>query len=156
MRLRKATQADLPMINQVIEAAIMTWALPERVKRLSMPSYFYNEIDLDHFDIIVAEQDSQIVAVAAWEEVNPKDIPAGKTGLFLHGLYVHPGKQHQGIASQLVSAVENAARKRGINGILVKAQTDAIPFFIKMGMQPVAVKNHSRDYAKRFWKPLDT
>ncbi len=37
--IRPANQADLETINGVIESAVMTWRLPDRVKRLSLPSY---------------------------------------------------------------------------------------------------------------------
>ena len=57
--LRTARQADLEAINRVIEAAVMTWDLPERVKRLSLPSYRYTSVDFEHFEIVVAEDDRQ-------------------------------------------------------------------------------------------------
>lgn len=154
--LRKANEDDLAGINQVIETAVMTWNLPERVKRLSLPSYRYNKVDLQHLEIILAEQSGKIVAVAAWEEANKQETPGKKSALLLHGLYVHPDAQHQGIATRLLQAAEQAAYKKGYKGLLVKAQTDAIPFFKKMGMQPIEVKDQSRDYANRFWKSLDT
>ena len=74
--LREASKADLVAINQVIDAAIMTWKLPERVKRLSLPSYHYKEHDLQHIKLIVAEDDKQnIIGVAAWEQADPNDAP---------------------------------------------------------------------------------
>ena len=153
-QLRKAITHDLPAINQVIEAAVMTWDLSDRVKRLSLPSYYYNEIDLQHFEIMVAEQAKQIVGVAAWEKADSKDTPVQQNSLLLHGLYVHPDVKNQGIATQLLHAAENTAQSQGLNGLLVKAQTDAIGFFIKQGMVPVKVLDPTRDYANRLWKPV--
>ena len=46
LNLRPAAPDDLEEVNQVIEAAVMTWDLTERVKRLSLPSYRYNAHDL--------------------------------------------------------------------------------------------------------------
>ncbi len=37
--IRLAGHADLEAINRVIEVAVMTWDLPDRVKRLSLPAY---------------------------------------------------------------------------------------------------------------------
>ncbi|MCW9030733.1 MAG: GNAT family N-acetyltransferase [Gammaproteobacteria bacterium] len=152
MNICTATQHDLNGINQVIEAAIMRWNLPERVKRLSLPSYFYNELDLHHFEIIVAKQDDNIIGIASWERADNKDTPGNQSGLLLHGLYVHPDNQNQGIGKELLKAAENAAREKGLAGILVKAQADAVNYFLKQGMAEVEIKNTARDYAHRLWK----
>jgi len=67
----------------------MTWNLPQRVKRLSLPSYRYTGIDFDHFEMVVAEDDRQTtIGIAAWEPADAKDAPAGHTALLLHGIYL--------------------------------------------------------------------
>ena len=100
--IRTATQADRDAINNVIEAAVMTWNLPQRVKRLSLPSYRYTGIDFDHFEMVVAEDDRQTtIGIAAWEPADAKDAPAGHTALLLHGIYVDPSYHHQGIGRLL-------------------------------------------------------
>lgn len=38
MTLRPATADDLEAVNRVIENAVMTWDLPDRVKRLASPA----------------------------------------------------------------------------------------------------------------------
>jgi len=73
--LRAADKTDLPAVNGVIERAIMGWKLPERVKRLSLPLYRYNEMDLEHLELCVAEAAGQIIALAAWEPAEASDIP---------------------------------------------------------------------------------
>jgi len=153
IQLRVAKKSDLDDINRVIEAAVMTWKLPERVKRLSLSSYRYTDIDFAHLEIVVAEDDGQnIVGVAGWETASPKDAPAGCTALLLHGIYVDPLYQRQGIGQQLFHAAEHAAAQQRKDGLLVKAQTDADNFFIAMGMQRLAVEDSARHYANRFWK----
>jgi hypothetical protein len=79
---RPATRSDLPDINRIIEAAIMTWNLSDRVKRLTIPTYKYNEMDLHHLEIVVAEEDSTIVGVAAWEQANSTDAPKDMTAFY--------------------------------------------------------------------------
>lgn len=154
IKLRPATQADLPAINQVIESAVMGWDLPERVKRLSLSSYRYDEIDLKHLIMVVAETGAAgIVGVAAWEPAATKDCPAGKTALLLHGLYVEPSAQGCGVGSTLLEAAEQAARMARVDGLLVKAQTDAAGFFTHHGMTALPAED-GRQYGLRFWKAV--
>jgi GNAT superfamily N-acetyltransferase len=151
--LRHANPTDLDAINHVIEAAVMGWNLPERVKRLSLPSYRYTPFDFEHLDMVVAEDaQGRIVGVAAWEPAAAKETPADHSALLLHGIYVDPARQGQGIGRQLFRAAEEAARRHGYDGLLVKAQADANDFFIAQGMESLPVEDPSRQYTNRFWK----
>jgi predicted N-acetyltransferase YhbS len=151
--LRPAQLQDLDDINRVIEAAVQSWDLPERVKRLSLFSYRYTEVDFDHLEMIVAEIDTQgIIGVAAWEMADAKDAPSGKRALLLHGIYVVPSMHDQGIGRQLFHSAENAVRRYQVPGLLVKAQAGANGFFLAMGMQPLANGDSATRYANSFWK----
>lgn len=153
--LRRAGVADLAAINRVIEQAVKTWNLPERVIRLALPTYLYSEYDLQHLHVVLVEDGSgAVLGVAAWEEAALRDCPGGKCGLLLHGLYVDPDRQRLGIGRRLLSAAADAAKSGGYDGLLVKAQTDAEGFFSSSGLQRLAVADDSRDYPNRFW--LDT
>ena len=136
--VRRAVSADLEAINRVIERAVMGWRLAERVKRLSLPLYRYDQHDFDALELHVALA----------------DLPAGRTGLLLHGLYVDPEAQHQGIGSRLLNAAEETARRQGLDGVLIKAQRDAEPFFLAAGWQRLAVDETGRHYPHRLWKIL--
>jgi GNAT superfamily N-acetyltransferase len=150
--LRPANTADLPAINAVIEAAVMTWKLPERVKRLALPSYRYSTLDMAHLHIVLAETpDDGIVGVAAWEPAEAKDLPAGRRGMLLHGLYVSPARWHQGIGAKLLDGALSAALARGMDGLLVKAQADAVGFFTAQGMVHLAEEDRDRHYVHRYW-----
>jgi GNAT superfamily N-acetyltransferase len=147
--------ADLDAINTVIESAVMTWTLPERVKRLTLPSYRYNPHDLEHLNIVVAENSEYgVIGVAAWEPANPGDLPAGKTGLLLHGLYVSPDRQRRGAGGRLLDAALAAAREQGFDGLLVKARPEAEHFFLAQGLEPLPIADPARDYPHRFWKAV--
>jgi len=155
MRLRPATPADLDAVNAVIERAVMTWKLPERVKRLALPGYRYNAHDLEHLRMVLAEDDDHgALGVAAWEPAAARDLPAGKTGLLLHGLYVDPPRQRAGTGSRLLEAALRAARAQGFDGLLVKARPEAEGFFLARGLQRLPVSDPGRDYAHRLWKAV--
>jgi predicted N-acetyltransferase YhbS len=153
--LRQAEEADLAALNAVIERAVMTWNLPERVKRLSLSTYRYQPHDLEHLHLVVAEDAGQaIIGVAAWESANARDLPADKRGLLLHGLYIDPAQARRGVGGRLLEAALDAAREQGCDGLLVKAQSDAAGFFAARGMQPLPVVDIARDYPYRFWQAL--
>ncbi len=153
VRLRKAEEADLAALNAVIERAVMTWSLPERVKRLGLATYRYQPHDLAHLYVVVAEDAGQaIVGVAAWEPAAAREVPPGETGLLLHGLYVDPAHARRGIGGRLLEAALKAAREQGFGGLLVKAQRDAVDFFAARGMQRLPVEDAARDYPHRFWQ----
>lgn len=156
VKLRKATTKDLETVNKIIDAAVMTWDIPERVKRLSLPSYHYHSHDLEMLEMVVAEtSELQIAGVAAWEQADTKDTPAGQEALLLHGIYVNPQFQRRGIGRELLKAAEQAAREQDDHGLLVKAQPSAAGFFQSQGMKALKIKNENRDYAHRFWKLIN-
>jgi len=153
INLRPVERSDLDAINRVVEAAVMTWDLPERVKRLSLSSYRYTTFDLDHFAMVVAEdQDHNIVGVAAWEAADSREAPQGLSALLLHGIFVRPTHHHQGIGRQLFLAAEHAMHQQRFDGLLVKAQHSADGFFSSMGMLRLPTEDALRHYANRFWK----
>jgi len=152
--IRDATRADLDAVNAVVAAAIHTWKLPERVRRLALPVYRYTPEDLAHLQLRVLEQASDVVAVAAWEPADPRDLPGAGSGMLLHGLYVDPVRHGQGLGARLLDDAAGAARDRGHEGILVRAQADAEGFFARRGFRRVPVRDEARDYAARLWLPL--
>lgn len=154
--LRVARETDLDALNAVVSACVMSWNLPERVKRLSLRSYCYTAFDLEHLEIQLAltKQSSQVIGVAAWEAAVSTDLPTGKSGLLLHGLYVDPQFQNRGIGRRLVEAVMEVAQERSVDGLLVKAQPDAVGFFRSLGFRHVPVETPERDYPYRWWKSL--
>jgi len=157
IKLRPLTAEDLDGANAVIEAAIMTWQLPDRVKRLSLPSYRYDANDLEHLTLVRAVDEADaIVGVVSWEPASASDTPNGVRGLLLHGIYVIPTLYRTGIGSRLLNAPIEAARQGGFAGLLVKANRDAQRFFSAKGLQQLSVMDAWRDYPYRFWRDLRT
>jgi GNAT superfamily N-acetyltransferase len=153
--VRPASASDLRAVNGVIESAIDTWEIPERVKRLCMPLYHYSAQDLAFLDLVVVEAEGVgIVGVAAWDQADAGEAPAGQSALLLHGIYVAPGQHRKGIGTRLFEAAVEAASSRGFDGMLVKAQPGADVFFAALGLERLPVEDASRDYPYRFWKAL--
>lgn len=151
--IRPAETSELDAINHVIELAVMSWKLPERVKRLSLPSYRYDAMDFKALEIVVALHDREIVGTAAWESADPKETPVEGDALLLHGIYVDPGHHHRGIGRLLFREAERAVHAHGYAGLLVKAQESANGFFLAQGMHRLEPADPARHYANRFWKP---
>jgi GNAT superfamily N-acetyltransferase len=93
--------------------------------------------------------------VAALEEAAPGDLRPGQSGLLLHGLYVDPLYHGEGIGGRLLDAALEMVRERGMDGLLVKAQPDAVGFFQAMGMARLPVRDRERDYPHRFWRAAE-
>jgi predicted N-acetyltransferase YhbS len=153
--IRSISRDDLDAVNAIIESCVMSWNLPERVKRLVLGSYHYNLYDLEHFEILSAETAAgTITGVAALEDAMPSDLPREKSGLLLHGLYVAPEHQKQGIGSSLLEAALESSRKHGKNGLLVKSHADASGFFLAQGFSELPIENSKTDYPHRWWKTV--
>ena len=123
------------------------------LNRLEYGNTYRDTFDFNHLEMVVAEDDMQnIMGIAAWEQADAKDTPAGQTALLLHGIYVDPAHHHQGIGHQLFRTAEEAARNHQYAGLLVKAQAAASGFFLAQGMNRLPVEDTLRHYAYRFWK----
>lgn len=154
LRLRRAQPEDLEAVNALIGRAIQSWGLPERVQRIGLPLYLYHAGDLGFLEFTVAEDTcGSIIGVAAWEPADPKDTPRGRSALLLHGIYVEPRWHRRGIGSRLLAAAVQAAANNHHDGLLAKAQADAIPFFEAIGLERLPVSNPASDYPHRFWYP---
>ena len=153
--IRQVRQDELDAVNDIIESCVMSWDLPERVKRLSLSSYRYRPYDLKHFEMMVAEATwGEIIGVAVWEPASTADLPENKAGLLLHGLYVAPQHQDQGVGGQLINSALEAVCTQRMDGLLVKAQSDAIGYFRSRGFTNLPIENPTKDYPHRWWRAI--
>ena len=153
--IRPAHSADLEAINAVIEACVMGWNLPPRVKRLALGSYLYSPPDLGFMELLLAvSPGGEIAGIAALEPADAGELPEDRNGLLLHGLYVRPELQGHGIGTLLVVQALDKVRIQGLRGLLVKAQNDATGFFHACGFQRLPASDSPADYANRWWKPV--
>jgi len=146
---------DLPGANRIIEAAVGTWHLPERVKRLALHLYRYTEVDLTHLDLRLLDGPEGLMGVAAWEPADARDGPDGGSATLLHGLYVRPDAHRTGFGTRLLDDGICRARTARLSGILVRSQAGAEGFFQRVGFSRLAVRDEGRDYAARFWLSLN-
>lgn len=150
--IRPGSEADLDAVNRVIEDCVMTWNIPDRVKRLSLSSYRYNAIDLKHFRLFVAfDKTNRIIGVATLEDIESPVKAQRPSALLLHGIYVDPHAQGRGIGKQLVRKMMQIAKAEKRSGLLVKAQPDAIGFFRALHFKHIQTADSRRDYPHQLW-----
>ena len=146
---------ELDTVNRVVAEALLTWDLPKRVQRLALPSLLYNTADLDHMSIGLAEQpEIGGVAVAAWEEADNRDAPLRSRSVLLHGLYVTPAWQHQGLGTNLLELAKHWTSARGFDCILVCAWRESEAFFRARGFDYLDRAESPDRYPRRMWMAL--
>ena len=79
----------------------------------------------DERHCLVAEDDERLIGTAALE------------GAELVTFFVHPDYQHQGVGSELLKAIEEAALARGIGKLAVSANSAGAPFYERMGYRRI-------------------
>ncbi len=146
---------SLTAINRVVETAVGAWPLPERVRRLALPVLCYSDIDGLEFEFLGFEAAGAVVGVAAWEVTVTSRGPQGEPGALLHGLYVHPQWQRQGVGQTLQREMGSRAAAAGAQGILLRAERVSVSYFERCGFQRVTAKPRGEaGYPYLFWKPL--
>ncbi len=155
IRLRQARAPDLQNVNNLIAAAIDTWSLADRVKRISLPLYRYHEDDLRDMQLVVAHSsDDEIFGVAALDHAYATDLFDGLQTSVLHGLYVAPNLHRNGVGSVLLEQIEDMTRSNDTEVLLVKARPEAISFFSSHGFESLPARDHRRDYPYQLYKRL--
>jgi len=126
--LQALEERDIPAINAVIRAAVHGWPLPSRVCRLSLPLLQYDAVDLEHYSFMgcflkqAAAESPVLVGVVAWDS------------RCVHGLYVAPAAQGQGVGRALLAAVARTLPRESAP-LQVKAQRVSATFFEQVGLQ---------------------
>jgi GNAT superfamily N-acetyltransferase len=144
---------DLPKINRVISAAINAWTVSDRVKRLALPLYHYDQADLEDLHIEKSlDTHGTILGVIAWGAVGPEDTLGRAGEAVLHGIYVEPAFQGLGVGKALLEhAVRHAAVAR-YRGFIIKASKDAVRFFEQLGC--IREEDAPNAYPYLFWLPF--
>ncbi len=153
--VRIGRPSELDAINRVITAAIGTWHVSERMKRLAVPLYCYDAGDLELMTLLVAEDDiGKLLGVATLEHMEPGAIKGGSSSLLLHGLFVLPDASGKGIGAELMKAARSRTAELGCEGFFVKAVRESAGYFAHAGLERVHVTCPEQDYPHRFWQPV--
>ena len=144
----------LDEINSVVSAAIGTWDIPARVKRLALPSYLYSDLDARHLVFIGAWRQQRLIGVAALEPADLGKHTDGHHAMLLHGLFVDPKAHGQGVGSRLVAAAKRASWTRGYSELRVRAERNATGFFLRQGFGRLAAVDGERGYPYQLSAPL--
>lgn len=152
--IRVASRTELPAINRVIEQAVNTWPLPERLKALTLPLLRYDAIDAGDYEFVIASCGSAVTGVAAWDRSVVYAAGTGAHSVLLHGLYVAAAFQHRGIGRTLQDAVFERATAAGAAGVVVKAERVAAAYFERCGYQKINSSVYGFSYPYSYWRPL--
>jgi len=153
--VHEATASDLHTVNGIITESIVSWGLPDRVRRLATPSLTYNESDLKHMSVIfLINADGSGIAMAAWEEASGLDVPENTKEFLIHGLYVVPACQQRGLGTRLIELVANRISHRKSGGMTVRAWRDSVAFFLSRGFAPIKPDSSTDTYPQRLWRSL--
>lgn len=125
--------AALDAVNSIITAAIETWDIAPRVRRLAMPAYLYTSEDFKHLRFMGGWRSNTLLGFVSCEPAGPGEAPDGDSALWMHGLYVDPQVHGQGLGSRLVEAAKELSRTAGFTRLSVRAERNATDFFEKQG-----------------------
>lgn len=128
--IRKATNSDIRQIKTLFQETILTINVGDYTPKQAIcwamrgdeENIWKDRIRDQYF--IVAEKEKQIVGFAALK-------PDG----YFNSLFVHKDFQKHGIASLLLSNIEEQAQKDNIKEITVDVSITAKPFFEQKGYQ---------------------
>ena len=142
--------SQLPPVNAMILRAVDGWDLPPRVKRLAGPSHCYDEVDLTTMDIRYLGAPAKPTGVLALETLGVEEAPE-QPAWRIHGIYVDPDAQGQGLGAQLLRDAQRRARGESVAFLTVRAQKDAVGFFKAQGFTPLVPANPERAYPHQFF-----
>lgn len=150
---RPGSNSELSVVSEAVCGALSTWSLPERVRRLALPSPLYNDSDLDQMTVVLVENAGKAVTIAAWEADAGRYTPTGLQSVLLHGLYVSSRWQRQGLGTGLLEHVSHWIGERGFDGMAVKVWREAEAFFRSNGFNRLRRGNDDL-FPLAMWKGL--
>ncbi len=154
-RISQATPTDLRQLNDVIQRAVSTWQLPERVRRLTAPFFTVDEQDLrDRQWLVSKNQDGTVVGVAHWTKALGYDLPEGCQGAaVIHGLYVDSTQQRRTVGTSLLRHIDQLALQADLPALVVRAQRSAESYFVSQQFRPLRDEPDGPTYPRGLWRP---
>jgi ribosomal protein S18 acetylase RimI-like enzyme len=145
--IRPATEHDLPMLMDMFDE-LSTFQRPWRVftprPNLAEEMRRRYQADLDDPDalLVVAEQDGQIVGMAAGHLHKPS-MMSEELAVELGSVYVKPEHRERGVAGALTAEVARFAGEHGVERITLKTfaqNEEALVAWQRLGFQPRMVQ----------------
>jgi N-acetylglutamate synthase-like GNAT family acetyltransferase len=130
--MRKAGVEDLNSINRIIELCLSNRPVSDRIKKLTLPSLLFESTDLEYMAIWVAGE--PVNGVLGLQEIDE--------GMLLHSMYVDPNNFNQGVGSELFRHARKLTAKNNKDRLIVKAFSESIGFFEKIGFTPSDILNY--------------
>ncbi len=118
MKIRKATAADLPLISEIYNEAILTTnaTFDSEPRSLAQQTSWFEAHDSRH-PVLVAELDGAVVAWASLSEWSTRCAYADTAEI---SIYVRERCRGRGIGSQLMTEVTIAGERCGLHTILAR------------------------------------
>lgn len=132
MEDRLAINSDIETINLVIEHCVMQRPVSDRIKKLTLPSLYLEEADLEMMVVRVAGD--PIVGVFALQSMN--------SGALLHSLYVDPVSSGNGLGYSLIRAAMRLSKEAHYPKLIVKAFPESVGFFERVGFKASKVLDY--------------
>ncbi len=132
MQIRKAQPTDIKQITAIqVESLERLCAKDYRDRDLQVLVRSKQRDRNWNETIFVAETDAGVVGFCALSNISP----------FIQAVFVHPDWTRQGIASELIAALEAEAVERQIKRLIVNSSLTAAPFYRVHGYQVVKARH---------------
>ena len=134
---RDATALDLPILVSLDREYFADTAWPIE--------QFREEISGKTRKFIIGEQDGQVIAYAS------VFLPSAGGEADLMTIAVNPKYRRQGIAKELIAQLENWAKSRGGDSMMLEvdiSNLDAIALYLKLGYQKLNIRKNYYGYGK--------
>lgn len=143
MHIRDATEADVAAIRHLYNALIPTTTIAWRDEPASeqeMHAWFAGQRDADH-PVLVGEIDGEVVGYTAWTSFRGGGRFPGYRATVELTIHVDGGHHGRGVGRQLLAALIDVARERGIHVMVAGIDADnaaSIALHEAMGFTEVA------------------
>jgi len=126
MRLRAATEVDVPRLSELVRAAYSVYV--PRMGREPRPMVDDYLTVVRERDVVLAEEEGRVVGMAV--------LAVTEEGFLLDNLAVDPARQGQGVGRALLLEAEAAARRAGFDAIYLfthETMTENIALYERIG-----------------------
>jgi GNAT superfamily N-acetyltransferase len=143
-RLRPLSAVDLPHVCRHREAMFRDSGRPEdllEVMREPFRDWVEPRIADGRYFGWMIEAEGEIVAGLGMMEIDWPPHPLHPTDArrgYILNVYVEPSHRHRGLATRLMTAADEEARRRGLGYAILHATQQGRPLYEKLGWQPTA------------------